>query len=202
MTTEVMEEQVPDTPNDTLEGEIGEPTEVGTEPENQSFDAFGGEVEAMTLEDPVGEDIASPVAQESEPLAVDMMSADPPVPSSFDAPAEEPALVKEWKVESEEKMVQKSKEEAERKRELIQNGQQELEQMMREAKEQNTKRREAAMEESQKREREAAGFVCEPGIERTKEESWSLVCDLIDFKKDTKCDLTKFKSLLIQLKHA
>jgi len=40
-----------------------------------------------------------------------------------------------------------------------------------------------------------------PTATRTKEESWGLVCDLVDFKRDTKADMSVMRAVLLQLKH-
>ena len=89
---------------------------------------------------------------------------------------------------------------AEKKRQAIEAGQAELQRMRQEIDEKAAKKREAAREASLKLERTAAAAEA-PLAERTMAESWSLVCDLIDFKRDTKADLSSYKSLLIKLKH-
>jgi len=140
----------------------------------------------------VEETSASPVLEENE-----LVVEEEPIEQAEQAPL--PSLARD----AEDRIVQKSTEEAERKRELIQKGQKELEEAMKELSEQRMKRRQAAAEESQRREQENNSLSgCAPGVERTRGETWSVVCELIDFKRDTKADLSKYKSLIIQLKHS
>ena len=49
---------------------------------------------------------------------------------------------------------------------------------------------------------EIAASRLAPSGARTAEETWGIVCDLIDFKRETKTDMTRYKALLIQLKHS
>lgn len=204
---------------------------VGEEEEERVPDMFGADIpeaaevvgaeglgsEANTPRELVSEE-GENLAQEFDKVQVEETSASPVLEESELVVEEEPIETNEpvyaeqapppspardaWKAETEDRMVQKQKEEAERKRELIENGQAELENMMKELNEQSMKRRQAAVEESQRRAQDSAALGCTPGVERTRGETWSLVCDLIDFKRDTKADLSKYKSLIIQLKHS
>lgn len=174
----VDEEEVPDMSVAVPEVE----SEGNTPREDALSPSEGGEVQ-------VEETSASPVLEESELVveeAIEQAEQAPPLPSPARAAEERDA------------------EESRRKRELIQKGQAELENAMKELSEQKMKRRQAFAEESQRREQQnsAALCGCAPGVERTRAETWSVVCDLIDFKRDTKADLSKYKSLIIQLKHS
>lgn len=201
MTDELEEEQqqIPDMV-DTVEAG-GDNAAFESEADTPRQDA---DVEADTIAEEfsqvqVEEQTSSPVhvpsdlVMEEEPLVFNEAPATSPLASSAG---------EAWKAESQNRIDEKMKEESAKKRELIQKGQQELEAMMQEAKEQSLKRRAAALEESKKSEKESLSLLSSPGMERSRGESWSLVCDLIDFKRDTKADLAKFKSLMIQLKHA
>jgi len=92
--------------------------------------------------------------------------------------------------------------EAERKSELIAAGQAELARMMEEVDKKRELRRKAAMEENVMKEEELAKTVPNAQAPRTRAESWALVHDLIDFKRDTATDLSAMRSMIISLKHA
>ena len=91
---------------------------------------------------------------------------------------------------------------AEAKRLAIEAGQAELEKMRKEIEERAARKREAARLADQELMEEIAASRLAPSGARTAEETWSIVCDLIDFKRETKTDMTRYKALLIQLKHS
>jgi len=211
MTTETEEEHVPDmaaSPVEPSPGEAASPVEAfGFEGEETSPAAVVGEPETFS---PVSDGPAPEEAEAPSPVAAS--SPSPMASPVLDLPEPEPQAHPEgngkaWKAApasgNQLHLEEKVREEAERKRELIQAGQAELEQMVREAEERSAKRRQAAIEESARREQEAASKnSLLLGSDLSKEESWTAVCELIDFKRDAKADLSSFKSLLIQLKHA
>ena len=88
------------------------------------------------------------------------------------------------------------------KRLAIEAGQAELEKMRKEIEERAARKREAARLADQELMEEIAASRLAPSGARTAEETWGIVCDLIDFKRETKTDMTRYKALLIQLKHS
>ncbi|UPQ96800.1 hypothetical protein HOP50_01g00910 [Chloropicon primus] len=89
---------------------------------------------------------------------------------------------------------------AEKKRLSIQAGQRELEKIRKELDEKAAAKRDAVREASQRSEQNNIADMA-PTATRTKEESWGLVCDLVDFKRDTKADMSVMRAVLLQLKH-
>jgi len=151
---------------------------------------------------PVAEEAASelsPVTAEAE-VSEGMSSALAPAPLS---PAAAPCqAMTDWRSAVEERLKEQGRIEAERKSELIAAGQAELARMMEEVDKKRELRRKAAMEENVMKEEELAKTVPNAQAPRTRAESWALVHDLIDFKRDTATDLSAMRSMIISLKHA
>mmetsp|Transcript_1680 Transcript_1680/g.2797 ORF Transcript_1680/g.2797 Transcript_1680/m.2797 type:complete len:190 (-) Transcript_1680:1052-1621(-) len=168
------------------EDQAGQPDSLEASPviEKEEEEVFEPEPELTEVGAP------SPVLDSPEPSPV----LDLPEPSPVMEPQSQATVAK---------IEEKSKEEAEKKRELLQNGQAELRSMMEEAEQKMAKKREAALAQNLEREREVADKRSTPSSDMSRGESWTVVCDLIDFKRDvSKADLSSFKSLMIQLKHA
>lgn len=162
---------------------IGEPQDVEDEVPKEE-----GEEETVAMESPLEEEAADP-----EPMS--------PLDASPALEEPEPERQPSLGVASDLHTQQKLKDEKEQKNASIKTGQAELAKIMSEIETKKAKKRQAASEASLKREMESAYISNTPSSERTMGESWNLVCDLIDFKRDHKSDLSAFKSLLIQLKH-
>ena len=168
---------------------IGEPQDVEDEIPKEEEVAMESPLEEEAADpEPMSPLDASPALEEPSPVAVADFEPEPERQASLG-------------VSPDLHTQQKLKDEKEQKNASIKTGQAELAKIMSEIETKKAKKRQAASEASLKREMESASISNTPSSERTMGESWNLVCDLIDFKRDHKSDLSAFKSLLIQLKH-